>query len=59
MGKNKKEMPMWAQLGHTKPVTRREFLATGVIPFSAWAVGPSIATLLLQEQAKAGRNNSY
>lgn len=44
--KNKKETPMWAKLNHPKPTTRREFLATGVIPFAAWAVGPSLMTLL-------------
>lgn len=41
-----KEIPFWAKLGHAKPVTRRDFLATGVIPFAAYAVGPSLATLL-------------
>lgn len=44
--KNKKELPLWAQTGHSKPVTRREFLASGIIPFSAWAIAPSMVTLL-------------
>jgi hypothetical protein len=37
---------MWAKLGHGKPVTRRDFLSTGIIPFAAWAVAPSLATIL-------------
>lgn len=44
--KNKKEIPLWAQTGHAKPMTRREMLQAGVIPFSAYLVPPSIATLL-------------
>lgn len=43
MSRHKKEIPFWAKLGHAKPVSRREFLATGMIPFAAWAVAPSIA----------------
>lgn len=48
MGKDKK-IPMWAKLNHPKPRTRREFLATGIIPFAAWAVGPSLTSLLASE----------
>lgn len=52
MSRKKKEIiPFWAKLGHAKPTTRREFLATGAIPFFAWAVGPSIATLLTPTSA--------
>lgn len=46
MSRKKQEIPLWAQTGHQKPVTRREMLASGLIPFSAWAVGPSLGTLL-------------
>ena len=47
MGRDRrKDIPMWAVLGHGKPVTRREMLATGLIPFSAWAIGPTITSLL-------------
>lgn len=47
MGKvNKKEMPMWAKTGHKKPVTRREFLAHGLIPFAAsMYVAPGLGLL--------------
>lgn len=47
MGKvNKKEMPMWAKTGHKKPVTRREFLAHGLIPFAAsMFVAPGLGLL--------------
>ena len=53
MKKDKKEIPMWAKLGHPKPVSRREFLATGIIPFSAWALAPSLSTFLLSPEARA------
>ncbi len=47
MGKvTKKEMPMWAKSGHKAPVTRREFLAAGLIPFAASALLPSALTML-------------
>ncbi|MBX3021865.1 MAG: hypothetical protein KF799_09335 [Bdellovibrionales bacterium] len=46
-----KKIPMWAKLNHPRPSTRREFLATGVIPFAAWAVGPSLGSLLLSAPA--------
>jgi hypothetical protein len=42
----KKEMPMWAKTGHQKPVTRREFLAAGLIPFAASVMLPSTLSLL-------------
>lgn len=44
---------MWAKLGHARPTTRREFLASGLIPFSAWALAPSLSTLLLPAEARA------
>ncbi len=47
MGKvTKKEMPIWAKLGHSKPVTRREFLGYGIIPFAASALVPGALGLL-------------
>lgn len=47
MGKvTKKEMPMWAKTGHKRPVTRREFLAHGLIPFAASALVPGALGLL-------------
>jgi hypothetical protein len=46
-----KEVPMWAKLGHGKPVSRRDLLATGVIPFAAWAVGPALSSLLYPLEA--------
>lgn len=46
MGKvTKKEMPMWAKTGHRKPVTRREFLAHGIIPFAASSLMPGVLSL--------------
>lgn len=47
MGKvTKKEMPLWAKTGHKAPVTRREFLAAGIIPFAASAFVPGALGLL-------------
>lgn len=47
MGKmTKKEMPMWAKTGHRKPTTRREFLAAGLIPFTANMLMPGLVGLL-------------
>ena len=43
---SKKEIPLWARTGHAKPVTRREFMASGVIPFSGTLFAPSLLTLL-------------
>ncbi len=61
--RRKQEKPMWAALNHPKPTTRREFLATGVIPFFAWAVGPSLVTLLgsrsLSATCDVGSGSSY
>jgi hypothetical protein len=54
MGKvTKKEMPMWAKLGHKKPTTRREFLGYGMIPFAASALVPSALSLLVSPEAHA------
>lgn len=54
MGKvTKKEMPIWAKLGHSKPVTRREFLGYGMIPFAASALVPGALGLLTSLDAEA------
>ena len=53
MSRVRRQIPMWAKTGHAKPVTRRDFLAAGIIPFSAWVVGPSLATLLNPLRAEA------
>lgn len=54
MGKvTKKEMPIWAKMGHRKPVTRREFLGYGMIPFAASALVPNALGLLTPTAAEA------
>ena len=50
----KNEVPMWVKTGHGKPVSRRDFLAAGIIPFAATMVAPRWLQLLLPEnQASA------
>lgn len=44
--KKDQEIPMWAKTGHRKPVTRREMLSYGVIPFAARLIAPAWTTLL-------------
>ncbi|NQY99266.1 MAG: hypothetical protein HRT45_01195 [Bdellovibrionales bacterium] len=51
--KDIKNIPLWARTGHRKPVTRREFLASGIIPFAAQLALPGVASLLTSEVAKA------
>lgn len=48
-----KEIPMWAQIGHAKPVTRREMLATGVIPFAAYLTMPAWIQMFQMPEATA------
>lgn len=55
--RNKQQIPMWAKLGHGAPTTRREFLASGIIPFAAWAVAPSLSMLLNPDRAAAQASN--
>lgn len=50
---NKKDIPSWALAGHKKPVTRREFLAHGLIPFAAATFMPNWMKLLSPESAIA------
>lgn len=47
------EIPNWAKTGHRKPVTRREMLAAGVIPFAARLVAPAWGSLLFAQDAVA------
>jgi hypothetical protein len=51
--KKKKELPLWARTGHGRPVNRREFLASGLIPFSASMLMPNWVNLLLPNEAQA------
>lgn len=53
MSKNKKDIPMWAKTGHAKPVTRRDFLSAGLIPFAAQIMIPNWMSLILGNQAHA------
>ncbi len=46
MGRKKEELPIWAQLGHKKPVTRREFMGYGMIPFAVRALVPGALGLM-------------
>lgn len=50
---NKKDIPMWAKTGHERPVSRRDFLAAGVIPFAASIFVPNWVSLLLGSSAQA------
>lgn len=53
MSKNKKDIPLWAQTGHKKPVTRRDFLSAGIIPFAASIFMPNFASMILSQRANA------
>lgn len=54
MKKNKsQEIPSWAKTGHSKPVTRRELLAHGIIPFAGTLFAPQMMQLLLSSTASA------
>lgn len=50
---DKKNIPLWARTGHQRPVTRRDFLASGLIPFSAAMILPQWVNLLLPSSAGA------
>lgn len=56
MSRTKKETPAWVKTGHAKPVTRREFLAHGIIPFAAAAFMPNWMKLLSPERVMAADN---
>lgn len=51
--KQSKDIPMWARSGHRRPVTRREFLGAGLIPFSASMLVPNWMSLMMPSTAKA------
>jgi len=53
MSKNYKNKPNWALTGHKKPVTRREFLNYGMIPFAASAFMPNWLQLFSPERSLA------
>lgn len=57
MGKNKKDIPFWAKTGHAKPVSRRDFLSAGIIPFAATMFVPNWLSLVLGSQANAAEAN--
>lgn len=51
--KKNQEIPLWARSGHKKPTTRREFLASGIIPFSAYVMAPQWLNLIASSSAHA------
>lgn len=51
--KIKEEIPQWAKTGHARPVSRRDFLSAGVIPFVASISAPQWMSLLLGSRAQA------
>ncbi len=54
MKRNKsQEIPSWVKTGHQKPVTRRELLAHGIIPFAGTLFAPQMMQLLLSSTASA------
>ncbi|WP_413561053.1 hypothetical protein [Bdellovibrio sp. HCB209] len=53
MAKDKKDIPMWALTGHKKPVSRRDFLSAGIIPFAANMFVPNWVSLMFGNKAHA------
>lgn len=51
--KKNQDVPLWARTGHKKPTTRREFLASGVIPFSAYVMAPQWISMIYSSAAQA------
>lgn len=49
----KKDSPLWTQLSHGRPVTRRELLASGVLGFSASLISPNWSRFLLPQAEAA------
>ncbi|MGE5087056.1 MAG: hypothetical protein ACM3MG_12195 [Bacillota bacterium] len=49
---SKKTKPAWAQQGHAKPVSRRDFLAAGLLPFAANIFIPNWVSLLVGTNAE-------
>ena len=61
MGRLKKKpetsLPLWMQTGHSKPISRRDLLASGVLGFSAALLAPRWLDLLLPNaQAQSALN---
>lgn len=54
--KDKKQIPLWAQTGHGKPITRRELLAAGALSFSASFLAPHWMKLLLPSASAQSLN---
>lgn len=53
MKQNKKQIPSWARTGHRKPITRRELLGHGIIPFAGMLMGPQFLQMILSSKASA------
>lgn len=49
-----KNIPLWAQLGHGKPRSRRDLLGLGLLSFSASLIAPAYLKCLLPEAHAAG-----
>lgn len=52
-----KKIPMWARTGHSRPITRRELLASGTIPFAAQLLAPSWMSLMFSSVSKAAEGS--
>lgn len=50
--------PLWTLTGHGRPVTRREMLAAGVIPFAGSLIAPQWLSLLMSSGAQAQTQSS-
>lgn len=57
MKDKKDKMPSWAVAGHSKPVTRRELLASGSMAFAASFLVPNWISLLTSSVASADDTN--
>jgi hypothetical protein len=51
--KSQQDIPMWAKLGHGRPITRRELLSAGALSFSAAMFVPSWLNSILPKAAAA------
>lgn len=51
--KNEQNQPLWAKTGHGKPMSRREMLAAGMIPFAAQLIMPQWLSLMMGSKAHA------
>jgi hypothetical protein len=55
MSKKKTDIPYWAKLGHQKPVSRRDFLAAGLLPFVAEMFIPAWWNIFLMPSKAAAQ----